>query len=890
MSKTHIQKHSLLVVVLGLLLAFGIALMPKAALATSDFEVDGSVITGYVGDGGDIVIPSEIDGVTIDTIGDSAFNSISEITSVVIPENITEIEDFAFAYMEDLQKLEFKGSTPPVFGNTVFSADVQVTIVVPQGASDNYIDAIGEAANEDYSWFELKEAEKGGAEVPEDPVEPEPEVSDFVVDDNGILVKYTGNDSEVLVPESVNGVTIVGIGGEKKGDFGFTGVFAEKQFITKVVLPSTVTTIGKEAFYSCRNLEEVNLPEGLVSIGERAFDRCNSLAEVTIPASTTDIAHDAFVMCEKMENIFVDDANTAYADIDGVLFNKDKTLLIRYPSGKSAESYAIPEGTLETGDSSFKLAHNQTSALKEVSYPLSLKKIGPRSFTQNKLTKIIIPAGVEIDQNAFEMNSEVQTIEIQDGVTEIGSYVLYGLDNFKGTLIVPGSVKTIGHRAFDRLGATEVVLNEGLETIGEEAFEYAKFKSIKIPASVTAIEPRAFYGAKLETVSFAKDSELKTLGKYAFNQCQELTSIELPAGITKLDDGALSVCTKLSSITLPESLTTLGDVVFSGSALKSVDMEKTQITEIGTGTFASCTALEKVVLPANLANWGSCTFEDCVSLVAAIFPESVTITSIPYDTFYNCRALPQLYLPVSVTQTEACAFAGCAHDTFTVHIPHYKEDFKHHLFDCFPVDPGEAFELREDGYYYILPDKYEKGENYLKGQSALDSVDSSEDTLDGVATADAGWVNATPESSTLLCGCFISGQSTKLLANAIPTFIYKKKSVEPEPKPVEPEETTPTDEGKAPTDEGKTPASGNEGSGSEGSKPSGNAGAGSDGTLDSHSDVNNQTTTGSYAAATQSRKSLPRTSDAASTYALAIGAGSVVALAAGALLRRKTIS
>ena len=182
--------------------------------------------------------------------------------------------------------------------------------------------------------------------------------------------------------------------------------YPEGKADTSYAIPNGVTSIGDWAFQSCNSLTSITIPDSVTSIGTMAFEDCSSLTSITIPDSVTSIDRHAFFVCRKLNQINVDTANTAYSSVNGVLFNKEKTKLIRYPEGKADTSYSIPDGVTSIGNSAF--------------------------YGCSNLTSITIPDGVTIiDINAFQYCRSLTSITIPDSVTYISAEAFDGCDSLK---------------------------------------------------------------------------------------------------------------------------------------------------------------------------------------------------------------------------------------------------------------------------------------------------------------------------------------------------------------------------------------------------------------------------------------------------------------------------
>ena len=315
---------------------------------------------------------------------------------------------------------------------------------------------------------------------------------------------------------------------------GITGIgdhaFRNVRNLVSATFPKSLTRIGDEAFASCLNLPMVTLPAGVTSIGDYAFSYCGNLALATLPAGLQEIGFGAFLGCEKLSavtipagvkkigegafagcgslpTITVAAGNTKYVAVDGVLFYKDKTVLLQYPAGRAATSYVIPAEVTNIVDEAFSLAYNLTA----VTLPIGLTFIGNHAFVNcSRLTSITIPAAVKtIGENAFTFCQELTEIKVEAANTAYTSADGVLFDKAKKTLIrypegrnattytIPATVKKIGEGAFFRSGLTSAVIPDGVDTIASRTFGWCeKLASVTLPSSVKEIRFTAFYGCK----------------------------------------------------------------------------------------------------------------------------------------------------------------------------------------------------------------------------------------------------------------------------------------------------------------------------------------------------------------------------------------------------------
>ena len=216
---------------------------------------------------------------------------------------------------------------------------------------------------------------------------------------------------------------------------------------------TSVTTIKDYTFYGT-SIKSIILPESVVSIEKSAFSQSTDITYIYISKTVTDIKAGAFNTQKKM-NFEVDPSNSAYSAIDGVLFNKAKTTLIRYSKDQLQATYSIPEGTITIGESAFESNYS--------------------------LTEINIPNSVtSIASTCFANCTALTFVDLPDSITQLGEYIFYGCSNLLSVKL-PNNIAQIPSQAF---------------------YNCKKLDSITIPASVIRLGSQCFHGCvKLKTIA-----------------------------------------------------------------------------------------------------------------------------------------------------------------------------------------------------------------------------------------------------------------------------------------------------------------------------------------------------------------------------------------------------
>lgn len=233
-----------------------------------------------------------------------------------------------------------------------------------------------------------------------------------------------GDDLNWYFNEKTGELTIAGTGDMDDFEKAWTvkdesarwAPYAER--IRSVTLMDGVTSIGDNVFYNLRALQSVTIPDSVTRIGTGAFRACKGLKELTISAGVTELGEEVFDVCLKMEAIRVDPDNPNFSSLEGVLFNKAQTELIRYPVGKTSEDYHIPEGVTEIAAYAF----DGQIYLSGVTIPDSVIVIDDYAFNSCSLTSVTIGSGVTtIGKDAFLFNY-LEEVTIPENVVEIGAH------------------------------------------------------------------------------------------------------------------------------------------------------------------------------------------------------------------------------------------------------------------------------------------------------------------------------------------------------------------------------------------------------------------------------------------------------------------------------------
>lgn len=320
------------------------------------------------------------------------------------------------------------------------------------------------------------------------------------------------------------------------------------------------------------------------------------------------------------------------------------------------DTVVIPEGITEIYDNAFR-----DSSIKEISLPSSITKVYDFVFTGcSKLTKLSIDASltssilVGNNETFGVLDSLLEASVPADLVQKLNTKGGYSASKLEKLTVNGGKIIKGPSNKFTSLKT--LIILEGVEEISSGAFGSTLIKDITLPASLTTIGSMAFSGVEtLETVSFAPNSKLTTIGTRAFNT-SGLSTITLPNSLQTIGENAFT-STNLVDITIPGSVKVISEYCFAKClSLTNVTVQN-GVQEIQLRAFSECNALTTVVLPGTLTTMGESVFELCRSLVSINIP--LLLTYIPKYTFDRCTNLTSITIPSNVKSLNAYAFKSC---------------------------------------------------------------------------------------------------------------------------------------------------------------------------------------------------------------------------------------
>ena len=678
---------------------------------------------------------------SVTSIGSKAFSGCSSLTSVTIPDSVTSIEKNAFSGCSNIKSITI-GSGITSIGDWAFYGCTGLTsITLP-----NSVTTIGKGAFEresysnppDVTFLDIETIVVGNGLTSLDNLPITSALKSitigsgitsidnelfkycenakiYVSDLKSYLNNFSGNPRVELTKDSLPNDLVIPDGVASIKSFAFKG----HNNLTSVTIPDSVTSIGENAFSDCNNIKTLITGNGLTSLDNLPLT--SALKFITIGSGINSINENAFNLCNDLTIFKVDENNQNYSASEDkkILFNKDKTTLIAYPS--AAGDITILDGVTTIASNAFSGYSNLTS----VTIPDSITSVENKAFEGcNSLTSVTF----KDTNNWFYTTNSNYTDKMQIDVADTAQNATYLKDTYcnyywykylETTITVTAdnvtdgisklskggnhTVKVTGEITADTISSIKTALNNnncakvnldlsdttGLTFIGENAFSWCKnLTSVVIPDSVTSVDYNAFLicnnienlvtGNGLTSLdnlpitsalkSITIGNGINSINERTFNSCNNLTIFNVDENnqnysvsedgkiLFNKDKTTLITCSSAANdVTIPDSVTTVNSGAF-------VNCKNVETLVIGNGltsldNLPIASSLKSITIGNNIKSIGYNTFKDCNKLASVTIGNRVT--SIDDNAFRDCSSLTSVTIPDSVTEIGNYAFSGC---------------------------------------------------------------------------------------------------------------------------------------------------------------------------------------------------------------------------------------
>jgi hypothetical protein len=556
---------------------------------------------------GDLIIPESVvhNGInySVTSIGYYAFGGCGELTTITIPNSVTNFDDYAFSLFEGrLDAVYYTGDVAGWCGITFGNGSANPLDIAHNLYIDNNL------------------------------------VTDIIIPETITKIKaYTFFGATCLTSLTIpNSVTSIG----NSAFFGCTG-------LTSVTIGNGVTSIGTSAFGGCNGLSSITIPDNVTNIGNFAFRECSGLESITIGNSVRSIGCGAFGFCCGLNTINFNATNSSinysndednnedvffHCYADATINIGDNVTIIpdcAFRGLQGRGTLTIPNSVTRIGDYAF----YNCSGLTLVTIPNSIESIGDYAFAgcnvQCNEDDNALYIGNEENQHFIlykAASSDILSCNINDNCKYINSSAFSGCTEL-ASITIPNSVTSIGGYAFYNCSSlTSVTIPNSVTRIGSGAF----YRCSGITEPLYNANCFAYFPSDYATEYTIPDGIWQVVGM-SFRGCGSLQSITIPNTVTHIDSSAFYGCSGLASVTIPNSVTHIGISAFSRcDGLTSVTIPSS-VTNMGIYAFGWCNRIETVNFNATNCTRMYCVFRDCPWLRILKIGENVT--HIPFDAF-----------------------------------------------------------------------------------------------------------------------------------------------------------------------------------------------------------------------------------------------------------------
>lgn len=677
---------------------------------TDSWEIVGinkyAIIIGYTGAGGNITIPSEVDGLTVRYIGSEAFKDNTDITGVTIPESLDDINYQAFMGCSNLSSLTLPDDYIFISDKAFVNCPKLKEVTLPRDAEVyRWENAFGYlAAEPEYEGgdseitgkvdgfkiiccynsnayyyaknngfdYELLDAYQCGDYLYQlDSTENEyyDEEADewkYISKDYARIVEYTGLGGNIEIPAALDGYEVRSI-----GDYTFYG----NASLTGVTIPDTVQRVGYSAFGNCENLASVTFPDAFLYINSRAFFGCPKLTEVTLyKYNRLDTDSSAFGFVRKPAVVDDDDEPVPES------YDKVEGFTIYCYTNSSAHNYAVANGfdfvlldAVTDGDYIYSVDEDNESAI-----------IIGYTGTEKNLT---IPEELggypvnTISGGAFAGNENIESVVLPETVHSIGISAFEGCTSLSEVTFGESSYIDLNEKAFfDCPNLKSLTFGSGYNYVSyNNSFGFEMTKDADgndVIEKVPGFKVYCYYNSG--AYRYAVDNKIDYVllnknicGDFLYNEYEDSVAITGYIGtdenvtvpgtingkpVTVIGDSAFCNNQSIRKVTLPDSIKVIDSDAFDSSTLEEINLPE-ELEDIGYEAFEYCQSLKSITIPDSVTFISTWAFNNCTSLESAKIGSGVM--SINNYTFANCTSLKELTLSEGLESIGDEALIGC---------------------------------------------------------------------------------------------------------------------------------------------------------------------------------------------------------------------------------------
>jgi len=548
---------------------------------------------------GMVTIPSEIVGKPVTWIGYNSFKACTELTEVILPDTLQYIATGAFRDCFNLARITLPDSLKRISKSSFYNCNELKSVSIPASVTKIDSQAFYSCDQLISVFFQGNEPDMAGSEQ----------------------FRFCHFNFKVYFKSGMSGFTTPTWEGHPSeaydGPFVF---FIHDETITITDCDNAVT--GR------LNIPDEIVGKPVVEIKSNAFSSCGA-SKISIPPNVETIAPSAFNACPELHEIIVHLNNLNYSSNHGILYNKDKSQLIRFPEGNLTQDVLVQDGVTQIGSQAFL----NVSHLVTLTLPASVNAISNKAFkncTHFKTALFRGDAPTTVGDGIFLQVSSAFKIYYYVNKSGFSSTwqdkpaesinTLYTFQIYLSEIYISGFPSHIT--------GTEIIPSEfiGLPVVGIQAYAFkdSELNNITIPSSINTISGRAFMN------------------------CDSITQMHIPASVSNMQSSPFIGCSQLNVITVDPANPNF-------MSAEGVLFNKLQTTLV---CYPSHRAGSSYQVPESVETIGYSSFYECYQLTSMVFPDS--LRTIQQSAFLSCVNLKRLHIPENVTSIELFAFARCS--------------------------------------------------------------------------------------------------------------------------------------------------------------------------------------------------------------------------------------